>query len=86
MKDHRDHDIVFNHVAATNKRKELMETLKPLREMAACLSLAVDEILITKHMLAAQGQSVEFKTIIERHKQILLNVTTRKICEKMENL
>ena len=71
-----------------------MESLKPLREMAASLSLAVDEILITEHMLAAQRQSVankietffeEFNTIIERHKQKLLNVATRKICEKMEN-
>ena len=38
VKDHRDHDIEFNNVAADNKKKELMESLKPLREVEDALS------------------------------------------------
>ena len=95
VKDHRDHDFEFNHVAATKKRNELMESLKPLKELASCLSLAVEEIQTTKHELAAQGQSVankietsfeEFHTIIERRKEQLLEEARRKVSEKMENL
>ena len=95
VKDHRDHDFEFNHVAATKKRNELIESLKPLREMASCLSLAVEDIQTMEHLLAAQGQSVadkietsfeEFHTIIERHKEQLLEEARRKVSEKMANL
>ena len=72
-----------------------MESLKPLREMASSLSLAVEDIQTTEHLLAAQGQSVankietsfkEFHSIIERRKEQLLEETRRKVSEKMENL
>ena len=95
VKDHRDHDFEFNYVAATKKRKELMENLKLLREVTASLSLAVEDIQTTEHELAAQGESVankietsfkEFHSIIERHKEQLLEETRRKVSEKMENL
>ena len=95
VKDHRDHDFEFNHVAATKKRNELIESLKPLREMASCLSLAVEDIQTMEHLLAAHGQSVankietsfeEFHTIIERRKEQLLEEARRKVSEKMENL
>ena len=95
VKDHRDHDFEFNHVVATKKRRELMESLKPLREMASSLSLAVEDIQTTEHLLAAQGQSVankietsfeEFHTIIERRKEQLLEEARRKVSEKIENL
>ena len=95
VKDHRDHDFEFNHVAATKKRNELIESLKPLREMASCLSLTVEDIQTTEHLLAAQGQSVankietsfeEFHTIIVRRKEQLLEEARRKVSVKMENL
>ena len=95
VKDHRDHDFEFNHAVATKKRRKLMESLKPLREMASSLSLAVEDIQTTEHLLAAQGQSVankietsfeEFHTIIERRKEQLLEEARRKVSEKMENL
>ena len=95
VKDHRDHDFEFNHVAATKKRNELIESLKPLREIASSLSLAVVDIQTTEHLLAAQGQAVankietsfeEFLTIIERRKGQLLEEARRKVSEKMENL
>ena len=95
VKDHRDHDFEFNDVAATNKRKELMVILKPLREMVASLSLAVEEILTMERKLEAQGESVankintsfeEFHTIVERRKQQMLEEARRKVSKKMENL
>ena len=95
VKDHRDHDFEFNHVAATKKRNELIESLKPLREMVSSLSLAVEDIETMEYLLAAQGQSVankiktsfeELHTIIERHKEQLLEEARRKVSEKMENL
>ena len=95
VKDHRDHDFEFNYVAATKKRKELMENLKLLSEVTASLSLAMEDIQTTEHELAAQGESVankietsfeEFHTIIERRKQELLEETRRKVSEKMANL
>ncbi len=95
VKDHKHHDFEFNPVAATNKRKELMESLKPMREVAACLSLAVEKIQTTENELAAQGESVankietsfeEFHTIIERHKQQLLEKARKRVSEKMANL
>ena len=93
--DHRDHNFEFNHVAATKKRNELIGSLKPLREMASSLSLAVEDIQTMEHLLAAQRQSVankietsfeEFHTIIERRKEQLLEEARRKVSEKMENL
>ena len=95
VKDHRDHDFEFNHVAASSKRNEIMETLKLMREIVASVSLAVEEIQTTEHLLAAQGQSVankietsfeEFHTIIERRKEQMLEEARRKVSEKMENL
>ena len=95
VKDHRDHDFEFNLVAAVKMRKELMESLKPMREMAVCLSIAVEDIQTTEHLLAAQGESVankietffdEFHIIIERRKQKLLMEAERKVSEKMANL
>ena len=95
VKDHRDHDFEFNHVAATKKRRELKENLKSLREMVSSLSPAVEEIQTMEHLLAAQGQSVankiktsfeEFHTIIERRREQLLEEARRNVCGKMENL
>ena len=78
VKYHRDHDFAFNHVAATKNRKELKASLKPLREVAATLSLAMEDIQTMEHLLTSQRESVatkiktsfeEFHSIIEKGKQ-----------------
>ena len=88
------HDCTVK-VAATKKRRALMESLEPLREIASSLSLAVEDIQTMEHLLAAQGQSVankietsfeEFHTIIERRKEQLLEEARRNVSEKMEKL
>ena len=72
-----------------------MESLEPMREVAANLSLAVEEIKTMEHQLGAQRESVaykietsfeEFHIIIERHKQKLLEEANKKVSEKMKNL
>ena len=61
VKDHKHHNFEFNNIAAANKRKELLESLKPLRDVVACQSLTVEEIHTTLHELAVQEESVAFK-------------------------
>ena len=95
VKDHRDHDIEFNNVAADNKKKELMESLKPLREVEDSLARALEEVSHTECEVEAQGDSVantietsfeELHTILETRKQQLLEEAGRRVREKMEKL
>ena len=95
VKDHRDHDIEFNNVAADNKKKELMESLKPLREVEDSLSQALEKVSHTEREVEAQGDSVantietsfeELHTILETRKQQLLEEAGRRVREKMEKL
>ena len=95
VKDHKDHDIEFNNVAADNKKKELMESLKPLREVEDSLSRALEEVSNTEREVEAQGDSVantietsfeELHTILETRKQQLLEEAGRRVREKMEKL
>ena len=95
VKDHKDHNIEFNNVAADNKKKELMESLKPLREVEDSLSQALEEVSHTEREVEAQGDSVantietsfeELHTILETRKQQLLEEAGRRVREKMEKL
>ena len=95
VKDHKDHDIEFNNVAADNKKKELMESLKPLREVEDSLSQALEELSNTEREVEAQGDSVantietsfeELHTILETRKQQLLEEAGRRVMGKMEKL
>ena len=95
VKDHKDHDIEFNNVAADNKKKELMESLKPLREVEDSLSRALKEVSNTEREVEAQGDSLantietsfeELHTILETRKQLLLEEAKRRVREKIENL
>ena len=95
VKDHKDHNIEFNNVAADNKKKELMESLKPLREVEDSLSGVLEEVSHTECEVEAQGDSVantietsfeELHTILETRKQQLLVEAGRRVREKMEKL
>ena len=95
VKDHKDHDIQFNDVAADNKKKELMDSLKPLREVEDSLTQALEEVCNTECEVVAQGDSVantietsfeELHTILETRKQQLLEDAKRRMREKIENL
>ena len=95
VKDHKDHDIEFNNVAADNKKKELMESLKPLREVEDSLSRGLEEVSNTEREVETQGDSLantietsfeELHTILETCKQQLLEEAKRRVREKIENL
>ena len=95
VRDHRDHDIEFNNVAADDKRKEIMESLKPLREVEDSLSRALEEVRSTEHEVKAQEESVansietsfeELLMILETRKQQLLEEARRRVREKITNL
>ena len=95
VKDHKDHDIEFNNVAADNKKKELMESLKPLREVEDSLSRVQEEVSHTEREVEAQGDSVantietsfeELHTILETCKQRLLEEAGRRVRVKVEKL
>ena len=90
--EHRDHKFEFNHVAAVNKKKYLLDNLEPLREMEAHLSGAVEEIKRAQLQLEAQAVSVadnintsfeELHMILERRKQQLLEEARREVSDKM---
>ena len=95
VKDHKDHNIEFNNVAADNKKKELMESLKPLREVEDSLSRALEEVSNTEREVEAQGDSVantietsfeELHMILETCKQQLLEEAGRRVREKINKL
>ena len=95
VKDHKDHDIEFNNVAADNKKKELMESLKPLSEVEDSLSRALEEVSNTEREVEAQGDSVantietsfeELHMILETCKQQLLEEAGRRVREKINKL
>ena len=95
VKDHKEHDIEFNNVAADNKKKELMDSLKPLREVEDSLSRALEEVCNTEREVEAQGDSVantietsfeELHTILETRKQQMLEEAKGRVREKMEKL
>ena len=95
VKDHRDHDIQFNNVAADNKKKELMESLKPLREVKDYLLQALEKVSHTQREVESQGDSVantietsfeELHAILETHKRQLLEDAGRRVREKIEKL
>ena len=92
IKDHRDHDFEFNHIEAVNKKKELMDSLEPLREMEGRLCSAVEEIKRAQLQLEAQAVSVannintsfeELHVILERRKQQLLEEARREVNSKI---
>ena len=89
-----DHNVEFSNVAA-DKKKELMDGLKPLREVEGSLTRPLEEVCNTEREVEAQGNSVastietsfaELHMILETRKQQLLEEAKRRVREKMENL
>ena len=78
VKDHKDHDIEFNNVAADNKKKELVDSLKPLREVEDSVSRVLEEVCNTEREVEAQGGSVAntIETSFEELHTILETQTT----------
>ena len=95
VKDHKGHKLEFSEEAAPDARKNLMEKLKPLRELKVSLTHAVVEVQTTRCELEAQGLSVanniqtsflELQKILDDRKRELLEKAARRVQEKMDRL
>ena len=95
VKDHKLHNIEFVKIASDIKKKELLESLKPLREVEDSLSQALKEVSDTEREVEAQGYSLahtietSFKKlykILETRKQEILEESRNKIEKKLEHL
>ncbi len=92
MKDHRDHDIQFNNIAAEDKRKQLLDTLIPLREVEESLSQSINNVIKAESEIQAQQKEVthkiessfkELQKLLELRKQLLLGEVNRNLCDPL---
>ncbi len=95
VKDHRDHNIEFNNVAAEDKKKQLLEMLKPLKEVKESLSQSIKNVNKVESEIQAQQKEVTHKIetsfddlhkILELRKKQLLGEVNRNTEDKIENL
>ena len=95
VKDHRDHNFEFCAVSAPQTKEKIMRMLEPLRKVAESLSLAVEEVQITKQEVEAQGISVastiqssfdELFEMMKKHKQEMLDKAEKLVQVKMDKL
>ncbi len=95
VKDHRDHNIEFNNVAADDKKKQLLEMLKPLKEVKESLSQSIKDANKAESEIQTQQKKVTHKIetsfdnlhkILELRKQQLLGEVNRNTEDKIKNL
>ncbi len=95
VKDHRDHNIEFNNVAADDKKKQLLEMLKPLREAEQSLSQAIKDVNTAESEIQTlqkvmthkiETSFVELHKILDLRKQQLLGEVNRNTEDKIKNL
>ena len=95
IRDHRDHSFEFCRIATIDIKKELMDSLMPLRELGVRLSDAVEEVKRAENALEAQAVSVvnsintsfeQLHMILERRKQQLLEEARREVSDKKMSL
>ncbi len=95
VKDHRDHNIEFNNVAADDKKKQLLEMLKPLKEVKESLSQSIKDVIKVESEIQTQQKEIthkiessfdELHKIIELRKQQLLREVNRNTEDKIKML
>ncbi len=95
VKDHRDHNIEFNNVAADDKKKQLLEMLKPLREAEQSLSQSIKDVNKVESEIQTQKKKashkietsfVELHKILDLRKQQLLGEVNRNTEDKIKTL
>ncbi len=95
VKDHRDHNIEFNNVAADDKKKQLLEMLKPLKEVEESLSQSIKDVIKAESEIQTQQKEMthkietsfdDFCKIRELRKQQLLGEVNRNTEDKIKNL
>ncbi len=95
VKDHRDHNIEFNNVAADDKKKQLLEMLKPLREAEQSLSQFIKDVNKVESEIQTQKKKASHKIetsfdelhkILHLRKQQLLGEVNRITEDKIKKL
>ncbi len=95
VKDHRDHNIEFSNVATDDKKKQLLEMLKPLREAEKSLSQSIKDVNKAESEIQTQKKKVthkietsfdELHKILDLRKQQLLGVVNRNTEDKIKKL
>ncbi len=95
VKDHRDHNIEFNNVAADDKKKQLLEMLKPLKEVKESLSQSIKDVIKVESEIETQKKKVthtietsfvELYKILDLRKQQLLGEVNRNTEDKIKKL
>ncbi len=95
VKDHRDHNIEFNNVAADDKKKQLLEMLKPLKEVKESLSQSIKDANKAESEIQTQQKEMthkietsfeEFHKILDLRKQQLLGEVNRNTEDKIKKL
>ncbi len=95
VKDHRDHNIEFNNVAADDKKKQFLETLKPLKEVKESLSQSIKDVNKVESEIQTQQKKVthkietsfvELHKILDLRKQQLLGEVNRNTEDKIKKL
>ncbi len=95
VKDHRDHNIEFNDVAADNRKKELVEALQPLKKVKQSLSETLTMISEIERDIHEQKKAAtnkieasfkELHSILEVRKQQLLEEVKGQTGQQIEKL
>ncbi len=95
VKDHRDHNIEFNNVAADNKKKELVEALQPLKKVEQSLTKTLTMISKVEREIQEQEKTAtnrieasfeELHSVLELHKEKLLGEVKGQTEDKIEKL
>ncbi len=95
VKDHRDHNIEFNSVAAKNKKEELLKTSTLLSQLKTTLSKDMKNIQDTELKVKAQGDTITssikghftaLQKILKSREQQLIKEVKAKVGQKVEKL
>ncbi len=95
VKKHRDHTFEFSKVASPKTKKNLIEKIAPVKNIAAELSSAIDGICTNKEEVEAQKKSLiqaieisfeELHRILNERKKQLVHETLKRVEEKIEKL
>ncbi len=94
-RDHRDHNIEFNSVAAKNNKEELLKTSKLLSQLKIKLSKDLENIQNTELEVKAQGDTITssikdhftaLQKILKSREQQFIEEVKAKVEQKVEKL
>ncbi len=95
VKNHRDHNFEFSKVASPKTKKILIEEIAPVKNIAAELSSAIEDICTNIEEVEAQGKSLiqaiensfeELHSILNERKKELVQETLKRVEDKIEKL